>query len=195
MLQCCHNTLCCSLYRVALVAVLCKLTALLDSARYYDFEDVSTLTACDCSEEMVAVAIEKANELELSGQQVVCLAMDAGTMQFADDTFDTVVDTFGLCSFEDPTAVLKEMQRICKPNGQILLLEHGRSHYSWLTRILDTHAEKHAKRWGCWWNRDVLKIVEDSQLSVVDCSQFHFGTTTLIKAKPFKLNTEPFSTE
>ena len=47
------------------------------------------------------------------------LVADAARLaQFSDDSFDTVVDTFGLCSFDDPVAVLKEMQRVCKPDGK-----------------------------------------------------------------------------
>lgn len=47
------------------------------------------------------------------------------------------VDTFGLCSFEDPAVALKEMQRCCRPGGKVLLLEHGRSSWGWLNTILD----------------------------------------------------------
>ena len=34
---------------------------------------------------------------------------DAAKTPFRDESFDTVVDTFGLCSFEDPVAALREM--------------------------------------------------------------------------------------
>lgn len=47
-------------------------------------------------------------------------------MDSADDMFDFVVDTFGLCSFNDPVNVLREMARVAKPDGKILLLEHGK---------------------------------------------------------------------
>ena len=41
--------------------------------------------------------------------------LDAQKMKvIKDETFDTVIDTFGLCSFSDPVKVLKEMQRVCK---------------------------------------------------------------------------------
>ena len=35
-------------------------------------------------------------------------------MGFESGSFDTVVDTFGLCSYEDPVAALREMARVCR---------------------------------------------------------------------------------
>lgn len=72
--------------------------------------------------------------------------MDVARMSFPARSFDTVVDTFGLCSFEDPQAALREMERVCQDQGQILLLEHGRSHYDWLNGILDKNAHRHTAR-------------------------------------------------
>ena len=61
--------------------------------------------------------------------------------KFPAHSFDTVIDAFGLCSHEDPVQVLREASRVCKPGGQILLLEHGKAHtgwlYDWLNRNLD----------------------------------------------------------
>ena len=47
--------------------------------------------------------------------------------RFAPRSFDTVVDTFGLCSVEDPKRALEEMAAACKPGGKIILIEHGRA--------------------------------------------------------------------
>ena len=84
----------------------------------------------------------------------------AESLPYPDSSYDTVVDTFGLCSVESPSAALAEMIRVCRPGGKILLLEHGRSGY-WtaLDMLLDKYSVRHAERWGCWWNRDVAGIV------------------------------------
>lgn len=111
--------------------------------------------------------------------------MVAGDLAFQDDNFDTVVDTFGLCSMDDSVQTLREMQRVCKKDGgRILLLEHGRSSYTWLSGILDKFADLHAQKWGCHWNRDILTLVELAGLEVETVHRFHFGTTYYIVAKP-----------
>ena len=76
------------------------------------------------------------------------------------------------------------MSRVCKDDGQILLLEHGASTYGWLSRYLDSKAPEHSERWGCWWNRDILRIVRDSGLVVVDAKRKTFGTFYAIRASP-----------
>ena len=89
------------------------------------------LTATDCSPAMVEVARTKAGECEASSVDVRVEDVQARKgMGFKAGSFDTVVDTFGLCSYEDPVAALREMARVCKrgdQRGRILLIEHGRS--------------------------------------------------------------------
>ncbi len=46
-------------------------------------------------------------------------------MPFADDSFDTVLVTFTLCSVESQQQVLAEMRRVLRPGGRVLFLEHG----------------------------------------------------------------------
>ena len=99
--------------------------------------------------------------------------------------FDTVVQTMGLCSTSDPVRLLRHLGSLTDPeHGQILLLEHGRSHYAWLNDILDSLAKTHAMKHGCWWNRDIKKIVEESGLEVVTLKRYHFGTTWWIELRP-----------
>ncbi|KXZ53082.1 hypothetical protein GPECTOR_8g74 [Gonium pectorale] len=53
------------------------------------------------------------------------LESGAALRRFGAASFDTVIDTFGLCSHEDPVQALREMARVCKPGGKILLLQAG----------------------------------------------------------------------
>ena len=48
---------------------------------------------------------------------------------------------------------------MCRPDGRILLLEHGRAGWDWLDGILDRGERKHLRKWGCQWNRDIQAIV------------------------------------
>ena len=110
--------------------------------------------------------------------------------QFPSNSFDTIVDTFGLCSYNDPVVVLKELSRICKPNGKILLLEHGKSsQWEFITNYLDKHAERHAKNWGCVWNRDIHDIIQNQSSTFLQLDiyrTFHFGTTYYMVCSPIK---------
>lgn len=108
----------------------------------------------------------------------------AERLPFPDASFDTVVDMFGLCSFDDPIVALKEMARVCKPDGKLLLLEHGRGSSSNLNWYLDKWAPRHAKSWGCWWNRDIRRIIRMSGCHLVRREEKHFGTTHLMILTP-----------
>jgi len=148
------------------------------------------VTATDSSPAMLAVARNKLIEhgINEQKQRISFQQADAHDLSvFPNSHFDTVVDTFGLCSFSDPVKVLKEMQRVCKKDGnaRILLLEHGRpQRYKWLANYIDRRAPRHAEKWGCWWNRDINQIVEEAGLVVHEKANYHLGTGYVIVASP-----------
>lgn len=77
--------------------------------------------------------------------------------------YDTILQTFGLCSVQDPVALLSLMASSLQPNtGRIILLEHGRSVWDLVNGLLDRSARAHHERFGCWWNRDIEVIVHEA---------------------------------
>eukprot|EP00300_Choanocystis_sp_HF-7_P010988 c17249_g1_i2.p1 GENE.c17249_g1_i2~~c17249_g1_i2.p1 ORF type:complete len:138 (-),score=29.64 c17249_g1_i2:31-444(-) len=135
---------------------------------------------------MVDVAQRKYSEAPHSSLQgqVSFVMEDAQALSFPNSSFDTVLDTFGVCSMQSPLEMLCEMRRVCKPGGKVLLLEHGVGNMEWLNNYLHKHAVSHATRWGCWWDRDILALCNEAGLEVLDYQRKHFGTTYLIIARP-----------
>lgn len=77
--------------------------------------------------------------------------------------YDTIIQTFGLCSVSDPVAVLRNLASAVKPgSGRIILLEHGKGWYGIVNGLLDKNADKHFEKYGCWWNRDIQELVEEA---------------------------------
>uniref|UniRef100_A0A8H7NF65 Methyltransferase domain-containing protein n=1 Tax=Bionectria ochroleuca TaxID=29856 RepID=A0A8H7NF65_BIOOC len=77
--------------------------------------------------------------------------------------YDTIVQTFGLCSVSDPVAVVSNLATAVKPGtGRIILLEHGKGWYGIVNGLLDRNAGQHFEKYGCWWNRDIQALVEEA---------------------------------
>jgi ubiquinone/menaquinone biosynthesis C-methylase UbiE len=81
------------------------------------------ITAIDFSPGMLKRARKKASAED---SPVALIQMDVQELDFPDNYFDTVFATFVFCSVPDPVAGLKELKRVCKPEGKLLLLEHMR---------------------------------------------------------------------
>ena len=108
--------------------------------------------------------------------------MDAQHLAFRDASFDTVVSTLGTCTFPDPVQALREMRRVCRPNGHILLLEHGRSNRPGIAAWQDRYAAQWAGHLGCWWNREPLEAVRKAGLDPQTATQRFLGMVHVIEA-------------
>jgi ubiquinone/menaquinone biosynthesis C-methylase UbiE len=138
------------------------------------------ITAVDVSSEMLNVARRRAAKLSMA---VSFLRGDAETLPFPDKSFDTVVSSLSTCTFPNPVAALGEMRRVCKHDGKILLLEHGRSDREWFARFQDRTADRLAKQLGCHWNRESLELVRETGLTVVTAQRSFFGIFHEIEAR------------
>jgi ubiquinone/menaquinone biosynthesis C-methylase UbiE len=139
------------------------------------------ISAVDVSSEMLSVARKRAAKLSLN---VSFLLADAEALPFPDKSFDTVVSSLTTCTFPNPVAALREMARVCRPQGRILLLEHGRSNREWLGRLQDRRADRHARQLGCHWNREPLELVREASLNVVEAQRVFLGIFHEIQAEP-----------
>ena len=81
------------------------------------------LTAIDFSPGMLKRARKKASTEDA---RVALIEMDVQQLDFPDNYFDTVFAMFVFCSVPDPVAGLKELKRVCKPDGKLILIEHMR---------------------------------------------------------------------
>jgi ubiquinone/menaquinone biosynthesis C-methylase UbiE len=138
----------------------------------------------DVSAEMLAVARRRASRLRLD---VSLLLANAEGLPFSNETFDTVVSSLSTCTFPDPIMALKEMARVCRQTGKILLLEHGRSDHEWLARFQDRTAETHARQLGCHWNRSSLELVRQADLEIKKAQRVFFGVFHLVEARPVQM--------
>lgn len=84
------------------------------------------VTGIDVSAEMLDKARERVSCGDLP-QVAEVLEMDAEDMRFADDSFDKVVAMYVVSVVPDPQRLVEEMRRVCKPGGDIFIVNHFRS--------------------------------------------------------------------
>ena len=145
------------------------------------YDKVQKVTAIDASPSMLEISRKR---ILSRPDKFRLLVMDAENLDFPDGAFDTVVSSLALCSISDPIAALREMSRVCRLNGRILLIEHGRSSYEPIGKWQDRIADRFAQHFDCHMNRKPVELVEQAGLKIVKQKNLYWGIVNMIEARP-----------
>lgn len=146
---------------------------------------VKSITGIDFS----SVMLNKAREVMQGASIKVDLREgDAEALEFPDNSFDTLISTLSTCSFFNPITALQEIRRVCKPNGKILLIEHGRSTWGWVGRYQDNHVHEQIEQGGCRWNQEPQELVKEAGLKILQAERTLLGIFHTLIVSPAKVN-------
>lgn len=129
------------------------------------YPDDIDITAIDFSEKMLLRARERAKQFH---KKVQLIEMDAQNMDFEDNTFDGVFTTCVFCSVPDPVKGLKEIRRVCKPDGKIIMIEHVRSEKKVLGLIMDLLNPLTVNLYGANINRPTVENIKKAGFTKVE---------------------------
>ncbi len=138
------------------------------------------ITAIDFSGQMLKQAADKRDRKNIN---VDLELMDIQSLCFADNSFDTVICTFVFCSVPSATKGLKELCRVCKPGGQILLLEHVLSSNPVLAAVMNVLNPVIVALVGANINRDTVKNVKACAFTSVHVDERSGDIIKLIEAR------------
>jgi len=133
---------------------------------YYDSDRVRHLWGLDPSPEMWSIARRNAAEFHLEAEY---LESGAESIPLENNTADTVVMTYTLCTIPDPRRALDEIRRVLKPNGKLLFCEHGRAPdmdvERWQNRLNPLWGKLAG---GCNLNRPIPDLLEQAGFRSAD---------------------------
>src|SRR5689334_4177861 len=95
------------------------------------------VTGIDLSAKMLEKAHERVAKEGLTNVEL--LEMDATNLKFDDNSFDVVYAPYVISVVPDPVAVVREMSRVCRPGGRMVILNHFRGTNrlgAWLDRVI-----------------------------------------------------------
>jgi ubiquinone/menaquinone biosynthesis C-methylase UbiE len=147
------------------------------------YPEESEMLGIDLSPAMLARAEARRGE---AGRDVTLLEMDVMNMSFDDNSFDAVASSFLFCvlGHEDQLPALRELARICKPGGEIRLLEYSYSKNSWKRFIMHLWAPWVRFAYGAAFDRNTHTYLEEAGLEEIENRFLVDDIVRLIIARP-----------
>lgn len=130
-----------------------------------DYRRDNRVVGIDLSTDMLKVAQERVARETLTHVEGL-LEMDAGKLAFADGSFDVVVAMYVMTVVPDPQGTMAELERVCKPGGDIVIVNHFAAPRPGLRRMVENWLAPLSKKLG--WRPDFTldSLLRGSPLSV-----------------------------
>ncbi|RFM26580.1 bifunctional demethylmenaquinone methyltransferase/2-methoxy-6-polyprenyl-1,4-benzoquinol methylase UbiE [Deminuibacter soli] len=133
----------------------------------------AAITGIDISAGMLEHGRKKIEKLGLQNQVTLVLG-DSETIQFPDNTFDAITVAFGVRNFENLEKGLREMYRVLKPGGKLVVLEFSRPRKAGFKGIYKLYMNIVAPGVGKFFskNREAYQYLNDSVQAFPERDQF-----------------------
>jgi SAM-dependent methyltransferase len=143
--------------------------------QHYDPEKVEKVIGLDPSEASWKIARKNNPDISFPLEFV---GLPSEEIPLEDDSIDTVLVTFALCTIPDPITALQGMRRVLKPGGKLIFAEHGRAPdenvRKWQNRI---NPFWKAIAGGCNVNRDIPDLLQQGGFNVTRMESMYLPST------------------
>lgn len=145
------------------------------------YQNVEKVDAIEPNSDM----LKHANEKKASSSVPICFhQQSAETLNFPDNTFDSVVATLVFCSIPDPEKALLEIKRVSKPNAAVLFFEHVKMEQRGLALAQDFLTPLWKRLFGgCHLNRDTLQMIQQSGFQIKNVTSYYKGLFLAIESE------------
>ncbi|MEP0871537.1 class I SAM-dependent methyltransferase [Trichocoleus desertorum AS-A10] len=151
--------------------------------QYYPCQ-IQKITTVDVNPGVSALAQKRIQATAIAVDH--CL-LNGENLPMADNTFDSVVSTWTLCSIAKVDQALQEIHRVLKPSGKFFFVEHGLSEdpqvQVWQNRL--TPLQKVIGD-GCHLNRQIQQLVEANHFEILKLDKFYVTTLPKIGGYMYK---------
>jgi ubiquinone/menaquinone biosynthesis C-methylase UbiE len=152
--------------------------------QFYNPEQVDKVYGLEPSEGMRRKA---QHNLAKSAIAVEWLDLPGEQIPLDDNSIDTVLLTFTLCTIPDWSAALWQMRRVLKPNGELLFLEHGESPdegtQKWQHRITPGWKKLAG---GCHLNRNIADLIRHAGFEILELENLYIPKAPKIAGYIYK---------
>ena len=142
---------------------------------FYNKSNIDCLYGLDPSEELLKIAKSVAKKNELKVEFLEC---GAEAIPLPDQSIDTVLVTYTMCTIPDIKLSNSEIMRVLKPEGRLLFCEHGlapdKNIAKWQNRINPIWSKMAG---GCNLNRDIPKLITSSGFKISNMKEMYLPST------------------
>ncbi|ROT99863.1 class I SAM-dependent methyltransferase [Marinobacter sp. R17] len=146
--------------------------------QYYNPDRVNSVWGLEPSEGMRRIA---ARNVAAAPVEVKWLDLPGERIPLEDNSVDTVLLTFTLCTIPDWFQALQQMKRVLKPDGQLLFCEHGRAPEPGVRKWQDRLTPAWRKvAGGCHLNRPITRLLESAGFEIESADSLYIQNTPKI---------------